>query len=43
MNPEKIDYACAIERRQPEKFWTPIRIALCITYLVALITVGVVL
>jgi hypothetical protein len=43
MNRETINYACAIERRKSEKFWTPIRIALCVTYAVALIAVGVVL
>lgn len=43
MTRESIDYACAIERRVPVKFWTPIRIALAITYAAALITLGMVL
>lgn len=43
MNRETIDYACAIERRKPEQFWTPIRIALALTYIAAFITLGVVL
>lgn len=41
--PKTADYACAVERRREEFRWTPIRVALCITYAVALIALGVVL
>lgn len=36
------DYGAAIERPAP-RFWTPVRIALALTYLAAFITLGVVL
>lgn len=36
------DYGCAIERTRPP-FWTPIRVALALTYLLAFVTLGVVL
>lgn len=40
--PKTADYASAIERRRPEFRWTPIRIALAVTYAAALIALGVV-
>lgn len=40
--PRSADYASSVERSRPT-FWTPIRIALCITYAVALVALGVVL
>lgn len=36
------DYGCAIERTRPAFRWTPVRIALCITYAVAIVTLLVV-
>lgn len=41
--PHTADYGCAIERSRRDFEWTPIRIALCVTYAVALITLVVVL
>lgn len=40
--PRTADYGCAIERTRAP-FWTPIRVALTLTYLAAFITLGVVL
>lgn len=40
--PKTASYGAAIERPAP-RFWTPVRIALALTYLAAFITLGVVL
>ena len=39
--PKTAEYGAAIERPAPT-FWTPIRVALCLTYAAAVVMLGVV-
>jgi hypothetical protein len=40
--PRSAEYASSVERSRPT-FWTPVRIALALTYLAAFVALGVVL